>query len=352
MTNVRNRPYGRGPNSAPTLESVAINPLAELPTAADDKERVEQTLLDVVRIDNDPYLTEISSHLIKAGGKRLRPLFTVASAAASMPDGTSVDIDIVRGGVAVELVHIGSLYHDDVMDEAEMRRQVISVNARWGNLRAILSGDYLLAKASEIAADLGNEVAGLLASTIAELCRGQVGELQTMYDVARTEEQYFPSIAGKTASLYAAACRIGGIVSNQPREHIDALTEFGRLYGMAFQVVDDVLDVIATDEQLGKPAGNDMIEGVYSLPVIHTLAWPEGALLRELLTDGLNLEDRHRAIDIVRNGPGVESALDVARGFVEDAKAVLADVSTNEAATALAGAADHLLESVNALTTP
>ncbi len=350
MTYLLIHPYGRGPNPAPTLDLVATNPLAELPTAADDKERIEQTLLDVVRIDNDPYLTEISSHLIKAGGKRLRPLFTVASAAASMPDGASVDLDIVRGGVAVELVHIGSLYHDDVMDEAEMRRQVISVNARWGNLRAILSGDYLLAKASEIAAELGNEVAGLLASTIAELCRGQVGELQTMYDVARTEEQYFPSIAGKTASLYAAACRIGGIVSDQPREHIDALTEFGRLYGMAFQVVDDVLDVIATDEQLGKPAGNDMIEGVYSLPVIHTLAWPEGALLRELLTDGLNLEDRHRAIDIVRNGPGVESALDVARQFVDDAKAVLAEVSTNEAATALAGAADHLLESVNALT--
>ena len=330
---------------------MATNPLAQLPTAAADKERVEQTLLDVVRIDNDEYLTEISSHLIKAGGKRLRPLFTIASAGASLPDGVPVDIDVVRGGVAVELVHIGSLYHDDVMDEAEMRRQVISVNARWGNLRAILSGDYLLAKASEIAAELGNEVAGLLASTIAELCRGQVGELQTMYDVARTEEQYFPSIAGKTASLYAAACRIGGIVSDQPRDHIDALTEFGRLYGMAFQVIDDVLDVVATDEHLGKPAGNDMIEGVYSLPVIHTLAWPEGGLLKELLKDGLALEDRHAAIDIVRRGPGVESSMAVAQQFVDDAKAVLATVSTNDAATALAGAADHLLESAAAVTT-
>ncbi len=329
---------------------MAANPLLLLPTADGDRERIEQTLLDVVRIDNDPYLTEISSHLIKAGGKRLRPLFAVASAACSLPDGERVPYDVVRGGVSVELVHIGSLYHDDVMDEAEMRRQVISVNARWGNLRAILSGDYLLAKASEIAADLGNDVAGLLASTIAELCRGQVGELQTMYDVDRSEEQYFPSIAGKTASLYAAACRIGGIVSQQSAENIDKLTEFGRLYGMAFQVVDDVLDVIATDEQLGKPAGNDMIEGVYSLPVIHTLQWPEGALLKELLTDGLNLEDRHAAIDIVRRGPGVESALDVARTFVEDAKAVLAEVSTNEAAKALGGAADHLLDSVNAVT--
>lgn len=329
-----------------TLFPVAPNPLALLPTAEADKARVEQTLLDVVRIDNDAYLTEISSHLIKAGGKRLRPLFAIAGAAASLQDGASVHDDVVRGGVAVELVHIGSLYHDDVMDEAEMRRQVISVNARWGNLRAILSGDYLLAKASEIAADLGVEVAGLLATTIADLCRGQVGELQTMYDVDRTEEQYFPSIAGKTASLYAAACRIGAIVSDQPRSDIDRLTEFGRLYGMAFQVVDDILDVIATDEQLGKPAGNDMIEGVYSLPVIHTLAWPEGRMLRELLTDGLVIEDRHRAIDIVRNGPGIASSLAVAQRFIDQAKAVLSEVSSNQAATALSGAADHLLESI------
>ena len=329
-----------------TLSRVAANPLALLPTGPSDKERIEQTLLDVVQLDDDPYLTEISSHLIKAGGKRLRPLFAAASAACALPDGESVTQDVIRGGVSVELVHIGSLYHDDVMDEAEMRRQVISVNARWGNLRAILSGDFLLAKASEIAADLGVEVAGLLASTIAELCKGQVGELQTMYSVDRTAAQYFPSIAGKTASLYAAACRIGGIVTEQSRDAIDNLTEFGRLYGMAFQVVDDILDIIATDEQLGKPAGNDMIEGVYSLPVIHTLLSPAGDSLRTLLDDGLTMDDRHQAIEIVRSGPGVASSLEVAQSFVDQAKSVLTKVSTNEAATALAGAADHLLTSI------
>lgn len=325
---------------------MATNPLALLPHADSDKNRVETTLLDVVHIDGDDYLTEISSHLIKAGGKRLRPLFAIAAAGCALPDGEAVDHNVVLGGVAVELVHIGSLYHDDVMDEATMRRNVTSVNERWGNLRAILSGDYLLAKASEIAAGLGVEVAGLLASTIAELCQGQVGELQTMYNVDRTEEQYYPSISGKTASLYAAACRIGGIVSNQDRQDIDRLTEFGRLYGMAFQVIDDVLDVIATDEQLGKPAGNDMIEGVYSLPVIKTLEWPESGLLRELLADGLTIENRHQAIDIVRQGPGVDAAMAVASDFVEQAKTVLSTVSTNDVATALAGATDHLLTSV------
>lgn len=325
---------------------VSVNPLAILPTASADKNRVESTLLDVVAIDGDDYLTGVSSHLIKAGGKRLRPLFCVASAACSLEDGASVSQDVILGGVAVELVHIGSLYHDDVMDDAVLRRQVDSVNARWGNLTAILSGDYLLAKASEIAAGLGVEVAGLLASTIGELCQGQVGELQTMFKTDRTVEAYFPSIAGKTAALYATACRIGGIVSGQSPDRIDRLTRFGRLYGMAFQIIDDILDVVATDEQLGKPAGNDMMEGVYSLPVIYTLAGPGGGNLRSLLESGLTLNNRHEAIEIVRGGTGVDQALDDARGFVSEAKEVLAEVAQNQAATALGGAADHLLATV------
>ena len=172
--------------------AVAPSPLASLPTARDDAARIEACLLDTVRIEGDPYLSEIAAHLIKAGGKRQRPLFTVASAATALPDGTAVSDDVVRGGVSVELVQVGSLYHDDVMDEAQIRREVDSVNARWGNLRAILAGDFLLAKASEIAASLGTEVAGLLARTIGDLCRGQVAELQTLYDVNRNRGAVLP----------------------------------------------------------------------------------------------------------------------------------------------------------------
>ena len=228
-----------------STSSAPASPLASLSTGQQNSARVEQCLLDTVKIEGNDYLSEIASHLIKAGGKRQRPLFTVAAAMTGLADGIEVDQDVIRGGVAVELVQVGSLYHDDVMDEAEIRRQVPSVNARWGNLRAILAGDYLLAKASEIAASLGVEVAGLLASTIAELCKGQVAELRTLYDVDRTEEQYYPSIAGKTASLFSAATRIGGIVNEFDRNRIDQLTEFGRLYGMAFQIVDDILDAVS-----------------------------------------------------------------------------------------------------------
>ena len=168
-------------------------------------------------------------------------------------------------------MHLGSLYHDDVMDEAETRRGVDTVNARWGNLQAILAGDFLLSRASEIAASLGTEVAGLLARTIGWLCEGQIEELRHTYDVGRTEESYLASIHGKTASLYGTAARIGGIVAGLDRDTIDALTDYGNAYGMVFQIVDDVLDLTATAEQLGKPAGHDMEEGVYTLPVLRTL---------------------------------------------------------------------------------
>lgn len=298
-----------------------------------------------VEVAEDPYLTEIASHLITAGGKRLRPMLTVASAATAA-DNEPVGNDAVRGGTSVELVHIGSLYHDDVMDEAELRRQAPSVNARWGNLRAIIAGDFLLARASSIAADLGVEVAGLLADTIAELCRGQIAELQSMYDTQRTPEQYFPSIEGKTASLYASACRIGGIVTGQSHERIDALTRFGMRYGLAFQMVDDVLDVVATDEQLGKPAGNDMIEGVYSLPVIYALAGPAGSELRALLNGGLDPEDRTEALDLVRSSPGVAEALADASASIAMAKDELLLLGDSPATQAMASAADALVSSV------
>src|SRR5215203_3795628 len=223
----------------------------------DDRERIEVAIREAVR-SADPYLTEIASHLVLAGGKRLRPVVAIAAAQVA---GVPASRDVVRGGVACELVHLGSLYHDDVMDEADTRRGVDTVNAKWGNLQAILAGDFLLARASEIAASLGTEVAGLLARTIGWLCEGQIEELRHTYDISRSEGSYFASIHGKTASLYGTAARIGGIVAGHDRVVIDALTEYGNAYGTVFQIVDDILDVTATDEQLGKPAGHDMIEG-------------------------------------------------------------------------------------------
>jgi heptaprenyl diphosphate synthase len=327
------------------------NPLLQLPGMDGYRARVEDTLMAVVAAE-DALMAQMGSHLITAGGKRTRPLFAVASAAALADDAVAVDAavtdDVIRGGVAVELVQVGSLCHDDVIDEADTRRGAESVNARWGNLKAILAGDFLLAKASEIAASLGTEVAGLLAATIGRLCEGEVHELRHAYDATRTEESYLAAIEGKTAALFATACRVGGIVGSLPRADIDRLTEFGRLYGMAFQVVDDVLDVIATDEQLGKPAGHDIAEGIYNLPVIRALAAGTSDL-GPLLGRPIGDRELDIARKLVRDSDGVEQSLDVARAFVAEAVQVIAPFGDRPTATALRGAAEHLLLDVQAL---
>jgi heptaprenyl diphosphate synthase len=323
---------------------VATSPLLALPTMAADLERIEVALRHAVRTSDD-YLTEMASHLIVAGGKRLRPVMAVSSALTGCDDAND---DVVRGGVSVELVHIGSLYHDDVMDEAEMRRSVPSVNARWGNHRAILSGDFLLARASEIAASLGAEVAGLLGATIARLVEGQISELRTQYDPSRPESEYLFSIEGKTASLFSAAARIGGLVADLPRRQIDALTEFGLAYGMVFQVVDDILDLTATEAQLGKPAGHDMVEGVYTLPVLHTLAVGGAAAgeLRDLLGSPLAGVALDKALALVRAGDGIASARAVARTYADRGAVALASLPETPATTALAQAGYALIESL------
>lgn len=320
-------------------------PVLDLPTVTGDLARVEDTLRAVVQAD-DPFLTQVASHLIVAGGKRVRPAFSLAAAATQHSRPRPADRPVVLGGVAVELVHLGSLYHDDVMDDAATRRTVESVNARWGNLTAILAGDFLLAKASEIAASLGTEVAGLLASTIGRLCEGQVRELQDTFNPDRTEDAYVASINGKTASLFATACRIGAIVGDLPRDHVDALTTFGERYGMAFQVVDDILDVVATDEELGKPAGHDLVEGVYTLPVIRHLAAPGGDELRDMLgkpLDGIAL-DKARAL--VRSNGAVDDAASTARSYADAALGALDALGDGVATAWLADATGLLLERV------
>jgi heptaprenyl diphosphate synthase len=311
---------------------------------------VEDALRTAVRADDD-YLTEVASHLIRAGGKRGRPAFAIGVAATASAEVAPVADDVIMGAVSVELVHLGSLYHDDVMDDATTRRTVESVNARWGNLQAILAGDFLLARASEIAASLGNEVAGLLANTIGRLCEGQVLELQDTYNPARTEDRYLSSIRGKTASLYSTACRIGALTAGLSRERVDAATTFGLRYGMAFQIVDDILDVVATDEQLGKPAGHDLVEGVYTLPVLRVLANGNGAAdrLRALLGRPLSDDEMHEARAVVRQTGEVAAALELASSYVDEAVEALGALGPAEATDALAGAARHLLASVTTI---
>jgi heptaprenyl diphosphate synthase len=333
--------------ASPSLRDVPdapSSPLLALAGMDADRRRIETAMRKAV-VTSDAYLTEIASHLILAGGKRLRPALAVV---VGRLNGQPTSDDVVRGGVACELVHLGSLYHDDVMDEAETRRGVDTVNARWGNLQAILAGDFLLARASEIAASLGTEVAGLLARTISWLCEGQIEELRHTYDTSRSEDSYLASIHGKTASLFGTAARIGGIVGGLDRPTIDAVTEYGNAYGMVFQIVDDVLDLTATAAQLGKPAGHDLEEGVYTLPVLRTFdaGGSSADELRDLLGRPLEPAERDKALAIVRSGEGIQSALATARRYVAAATAACDDLGATPAVEALRAAPGALLASV------
>lgn len=337
-------------DAVPYAERVATtSPLEQVPELVRDLERVELELYASVETDNE-LLRDVASHLISAGGKRVRPGFCVTSAAAASEQFAPAPHEVILGAVAVELVHQGSLYHDDVMDSATTRRTVESVNSKWGNHQAILAGDFLLGRASEIAASLGVDVAALLAKTISQLCDGQVRELEYLYRIDRTEESYLKSIDGKTASLLAAACRIGGIVGGLPEKHVENLTIFGRSYGMAFQVVDDILDLTATDEQLGKPAGNDMIEGVYTLPVIRAMAHGEvGHDLRQLLGRPIDATARDEAREIVRASGALKSAHADAKRYAQTANDALTDFADTAGGAALKAAADHLVDRVESL---
>ncbi len=314
-----------------------------LPPLPADLGRVEEELVAAVR-HPDRFLGDVASHLVRAGGKRIRPTLTLGAAYASTSADQPAAAAAVTGAVAVELVHLGSLYHDDVIDEAETRRNVPSVNARWSNIVAILAGDFLLARASALAASLGAPVAALLAATIGELCRGQVLELQHLFDVGRTEEDYATAIEGKTATLFATACRIGGMVSDVDEPTLDALTRFGTHLGLCYQIVDDCLDLTATDAVLGKPVGQDLVEGIYTLPVIYALASDPG------LGEGLGGPlDAARLADVRRRATAngaVDAALAVARDHATKAGEALSGADTLDG-----GVCDALRRLVDGLVT-
>ena len=296
-----------------------------------DLERVEAELLASVRHD-DRFLAEVGAHLITAGGKRIRPTLTLCAAYAARGGNAPAHADVVTGAAACELVHLGSLHHDDVIDEAETRRGVPSVNARWSNIVAILSGDFLLARASSLAASLGADVAALLADTIGELCRGQVLELQHLFDPTRSEEDYTSAIEGKTASLFATSCRVGGMVSEVDEPTLDALTRYGHHLGLCFQIIDDILDLTADDETLGKPAGQDLVEGIYTLPVIYALA--EDATLASLLGGPLDPERRDEARRRTMATGAVDATLAIARDHATKANEALAGAHDLDATVA------------------
>lgn len=249
------------------MDSNDLTNIIPIPSLWDNLEKLEKRLFEVT-VSEDTYLTEISQYLMEAGGKRFRPIISLLAGEL----GTENKDKVIDAGISVELIHLGSLYHDDVIDEATTRRGVESTNRKWNATLAILAGDYLLARSSELAADnLGLESVKLLASTYAELVVGQTKEVQFSFDTKHGTDDYLEVISGKTASLIRTSAKLGAMASNSSPELIESISSWAWHSGIIFQITDDILDLNSDTETLGKPAGNDILEGTYTLPVLLAL---------------------------------------------------------------------------------
>jgi heptaprenyl diphosphate synthase len=305
--------------------------------------KVEELLHREVRSDYE-FVTETSLHLIDAGGKRFRPLFTLLAGQVGPRAGSS---DVITAAAVVELVHLATLYHDDVMDSATMRRGAESANARWDNSVAILTGDFLFAHASRLVADLGPEAVRIIADTFAELVTGQMRETRGPRPGEDQVKHYLAVVAEKTGSLIATAGRYGGMFAGCPPEQVSALRRFGEIIGTAFQVSDDVIDIASPEESSGKTPGTDLREGVPTLPMLYAVRrdGPGAARLRALLAaplsdDGLVDE----ALELLRASDGLDRARDTLRELAAQARAELVALPACPARDALGALTDYVVD--------
>jgi heptaprenyl diphosphate synthase len=293
--------------------------------------KVEDVLHTVVRSDVE-FVNQAALHLVKAGGKRFRPLFTLLS--AQFADGSTDDV--VTAAAAVELVHLATLYHDDVMDEATMRRGAKSVNARWDNTIAILTGDFLFAHASGLVADLGSNAARIIAETMGQLVTGQMRETVGPGPDDDPVQHYLDVIGQKTGSLIATAGRYGGMFSNATPAHTEALHRYGELIGTAFQISDDIIDIASPAAESGKTPGTDLREGVRTLPMHYALASDPDPRLAELLAGPITDDDAvDEALTLLRKSPGLEQAVRTLGNYADRARAELATLPPCSARDAL-----------------
>jgi heptaprenyl diphosphate synthase len=303
--------------------------------------QIEQALREAVDTA-DPFVHEAAGYLVAAGGKRLRPTLVLLAGHTGDP----ANPQLVGAAVAIELTHLSSLYHDDVMDEAEVRRGARSANARYDNKVAVLTGDYLFARASEVTAGLGTEATRVLARAIARLVQGQIREVRGPGPGEDQVEHYLAVLADKTGALIAAACRLGGRLAGAPAEVVEALTEYGERVGRAFQLGDDLLDITAETAVAGKAPGGDLRAGVRTLPVLYLLrrGGPDAARVAAVLDGDHDDRSVAEALDLLRASPALAEARRAAQADVDAAKAALAALPPWPVRAALEEVADRVLD--------
>lgn len=303
---------------------------------------VEELLREHIKGDY-PLVEETSRHLVAAGGKRLRPLLTLISSHF----GDSTRKEIIPAAVVCELTHLATLYHDDVMDEAPLRRGVESANNRWGNTIAILTGDYLFSKASDLLADLGPEAVRLQARTFERLVIGQIMETQGPQNGEDPLAHYLRVVGDKTGSLIATSARFGGMLSGASREVTETLTKFGEQIGIAFQLADDVIDIASDSNESGKTPGTDLREGVPTLVTINVMASgkSEDAELQSLLSAPIHDEETVAQVLIaLRSHDGLNQAREQLSQVAKQARAALGPLPLTPATAALFSLCDAVID--------
>ncbi len=296
----------------------------------DGMARVEALMRETVRSEY-PFVDEASHHLVAAGGKRYRPLVTLLAAHAA---GRGVTDDVVGAAVAIELTHLATLYHDDVMDEATVRRGAQAANARWGNTIAILTGDFLFARASELTADLGADATRILARTIGVLCEGQIRETVGPPEGGNLLEHYLRVVTEKTGSLIATAGRLGAMFGGASPSEVGALTRYAEFFGVAFQLSDDILDVTSSGDESGKTPGTDLREGILSLPVV-VAATVDPPVFAQVRSDLSGDDALAAALSALRGSPAMAVAREMTGKWAAQARASLADVAPGSPRQAL-----------------
>ena len=308
----------------------------------DSVARIEQLMSDELG-KADELMAEAVQHLFQAGGKRFRPLFTVLAASLGpRPD----DPEVAIAGAVIELVHLATLYHDDVMDEAQMRRGAPSANARWGNNIAILAGDYLFATASRLVSLLGPEAVRVIADTFAQLVTGQMRETRGAAEHVDSVDHYLKVVYEKTACLIAASGRFGATFSGADDQQIDRLHRLGGIVGTAFQISDDIIDIDSDPDESGKVPGTDLREGVHTLPVLYALrdTGPDSDRLRELLATPVERdEDVAEALTLLRRSSGMARARETVAEYAAKARDELASLPAGPGRDALATLVDYTI---------
>ncbi len=303
-------------------------------------ERVKTSLRDMVK-HKSPFLAQLLDHALETKGKRIRPTLTLLAAGFHPNDGRHAE----TMATAVELLHIASLIHDDTVDQSEVRRGRATVSKIWGGNAAVVLGDYLFATSATYVCDTGNiRVIRRFAETIKELSSGELEEMVVRYDAAQSRDQYFTRIYEKTASLFTTATESGAVLNGAPDSTVKLLRDYGYSLGMAFQIVDDILDVEGLTDEIGKPVGNDLRHGVLTLPMIMALErWPKSTAIRDYFANPTDCGLLESAMELIGASEVIADSYAVAEEYCGSARASIMELPKNRFRDSLEAMVDYVV---------